>query len=204
MLYVSKRFIDLLFAVLGLISMFPVLITVALAIRLTMGEPIFFRQVRAGYRGKPFVIWKFRTMNDSLDSDGKPLPDADRLTKLGRLLRRLSLDELPQLWNVVRGDLSLVGPRPLLLDYLPLYNTEQSRRHDVKPGITGWAQVHGRNATDWQRRLAYDVWYVDNWSLHLDLKILSMTFSKVFTGEGVSGDGEITMSRFQGSKGKAL
>ncbi len=160
---------------------------------------MFFRQVRPGYRMKPFVLYKFRTMREAYNADGTPRPDAERLTRLGRLLRHTSVDELPQLWNVLRGDLSLVGPRPLLMHYLNLYTPEQARRHDVRPGITGWAQVHGRNAIGWEQKFELDTWYVDHWTLGLDLKILAMTVLKVLTLEGISAEGEATMAPFTGT-----
>lgn len=159
-----------------------------------------FRQERPGLKGRIFTVLKFRTMREATGPDGKPLPDAERLTSLGRFLRASSLDELPQLWNVVKGEMSLVGPRPLLVQYLELYTPEQARRHEVKPGITGWAQVNGRNAVDWDRRLEMDVWYVDNWSLMLDLKILWMTVTKVLARDGVTAPGEATVSEFRGSR----
>ena len=164
-----------------------------------MGRPVFFRQIRPGYRTKPFTLYKFRTMREAYDADGTPRPDAERLTRLGRLLRHTSLDELPQLWNVLRGDLSLVGPRPLLMQYLPLYTPEQARRHDVRPGITGWAQVNGRNAIGWEQKFDLDTWYVDHWTLGLDIKILAMTVIKVLNMEGISGKGEATMAPFTGT-----
>jgi sugar transferase EpsL len=165
-----------------------------------LGRPVFFRQQRPGLHGKPFVMYKFRTMRDLHDADGKPLPDAQRLTRFGRFLRSTSLDELPELINVLKGEMSLVGPRPLLMQYLDRYTAEQMRRHDVKPGITGWAQVNGRNATTWERRFALDVWYVDNWSFTLDLKIIAMTFQKSITREGIAQPGQATMTEFMGSE----
>lgn len=193
-----KRTFDLAVAVSALLIFWPLLLAISVVVYLAIGRPVLFHQPRVGFRGARFTIWKFRTMAESRGPDGCPLPDEARLTRLGRFLRRTSLDELPQLWNVVRGDLSLVGPRPLLPEYLPLYTLEQSRRHQVMPGITGWAQIHGRNATEWEDRLARDIWYVDHRSLALDLKILAMTARKVLTGEGVSGEGVATMPRFQG------
>jgi len=177
----------------------PVLIAISGAIGLSMGFPLLFRQIRPGYKSKPFILYKFRTMREANGPDGAPLPDAERLTVLGRFLRLTSLDELPQLWNVLRGDLSLVGPRPLLSQYLPLYTPEQSRRHEVKPGITGWAQVHGRNAIGWEQKFDLDTWYVDHWTLGLDVKILGMTVLKVLNMEGISGKGEPTMAPFTGT-----
>ena len=160
---------------------------------------MFFRQTRPGRHGTPFEMVKFRTMRDAIDADGRPLPDAERLTKLGRFLRSSSLDELPELWNVLKGEMSLVGPRPLLMEYLPLYSPEQARRHEVRPGVTGWAQVNGRNAISWDEKFALDVWYVDNRSLWLDLKIIWLTIRKVVRREGISAAGEATMSKFTGS-----
>ena len=196
-----KRSADLTLSSVGLVVLAPFLAALALVIRLSMGRPVLFRQVRAGRGGDLFILLKFRTMRDAWSLDGAPLPDADRLTRLGRFLRRTSLDELPQLWNVLRGDLSLVGPRPLLPEYLPLYTLEQARRHEARPGMTGWAQVHGRNSLSWEERLARDVWYVDHRTIELDLKILALTVVKVATGEGVSGKGIVTMSPFRGTPG---
>jgi sugar transferase EpsL len=192
----AKRVIDLLGAGAGLIALAPVLLLIALAVRRSLGLPVLFRQVRAGRHGRPFALLKFRTMTEARDAAGQPLPDAQRLTWLGNWLRSTSLDELPELINVLRGDMSLVGPRPLLPEYLPHYSAEQARRHEVRPGITGWAAVQGRNALSWERRLALDVWYVDNWSLLLDLKILLMTVVKVLKREGISAEGHATMPRF--------
>ena len=172
---------------------------VALAIRLEGHGPALFVQERPGLGGRPFRLYKFRTMRNANGPDGQPLPDAQRLTALGRFLRRASLDELPQLWNVLRGELSLVGPRPLLMEYLPRYSPEQARRHLVKPGITGWAQVNGRNAISWEEKFALDVWYVEHWSLGLDLKILLRTITSVITSRGVSATGHATMAEFRGS-----
>ncbi len=194
-----KRLIDLMATSLVLILFAPVMALVGLAIRLTIGGPVLFRQVRPGYRARPFPLYKFRTMTEAYDDNGTPRPDVERLTRLGGLLRRASLDELPQLWNVLRGDLSLVGPRPLLMHYLPLYTPEQARRHDVRPGITGWAQVHGRNAIGWEQKFELDTWYVDHWTLGLDIKILAMTVLKVLNMEGISGKGEATMAPFTGT-----
>ncbi len=165
-----------------------------------MGAPVLFRQTRPGRDGKPFRMIKFRTMLDAVGSDGTPLPDDQRLTGLGRFLRATSMDELPELWNVLKGDMSLVGPRPLLMEYLPLYSQEQSRRHEVRPGITGWAQVNGRNAISWDEKFALDIWYVDNRSIWLDIKILWSTVKKVIAVEGITADGEATMSKFKGKK----
>lgn len=193
-----KRAMDVGIAAGGLIVLAPVMAVVAAVIWIWMGRPILFRQVRPGLFGRPFTLVKFRTMRDASTPDGRLLPDEERLTRLGTWLRRLSLDELPELWNVLRGDMSLVGPRPLLMDYLPLYTPEQARRHEVKPGITGWAQVNGRNAIGWEDKFALDIWYVDHWSLWLDLTILARTVVKVIQREGI-GAGDIpTMPRFTG------
>ncbi len=196
---IVKRAIDVIFSAMVLLIFLPVMAVVVLTIRLRMDRPMFFRQVRPGYRMKPFVLYKFRTMREAYNADGTPRPDAERLTRLGRLLRHTSVDELPQLWNVLRGDLSLVGPRPLLMHYLNLYTPEQARRHDVKPGITGWAQVNGRNAIGWEQKFELDTWYVDHWTLGLDIKILAMTVLKVLNMEGISGKGEATMAPFTGT-----
>lgn len=168
-------------------------------IRREMGAPVLFRQTRPGLRGKPFQMIKFRTMRDAIDTDGRPLPDAERLTDLGRFLRASSLDELPELWNVLKGEMSLVGPRPLLMEYLPLYSPEQARRHEVRPGVTGWAQVNGRNAISWDEKFALDVWYVDNRNLWLDLTIILLTIRRVIKRDGISAAGEATMSKFTGN-----
>jgi len=165
-----------------------------------MGRPVFFKQLRPGMNGKPFVIYKFRTMLDLKDKDGNLLPDEKRITAIGRFLRSTTLDELPEFWNVLKGDMSLVGPRPLLMEYLPRYTPEQARRHNVKPGMTGWAQVNGRNAITWEEKFKLDVWYVDNWNIPLDLKIIFLTILKVFKREGVSAEGYATMPEFVGSK----
>lgn len=198
----AKRLLDVTAAAAGLVVFLPVLGIVAATIALRMGRPVLFRQARPGYQGRPFILYKFRTMRVAVGPDGAPLPDAARLTRLGRFLRRTSLDELPQLWNVLRGDLSLVGPRPLLMEYLSRYTTEHARRHDVRPGITGWAQVNGRNAISWEEKFRYDVWYVDHWSLGLDLKIVALTLVKVLRREGISGRGVATMAPFQGAAGR--
>ena len=195
-----KRTIDFAVALAGLVMLAPLLALLALAIRVVMGAPVLFRQRRPGLEGTPFTLVKFRTMRAAVGPDGRPLPDSERLTRLGRFLRASSLDELPQLWNVLKGELSLVGPRPLLMEYLPLYTPEQARRHEVPPGITGWAQVNGRNAISWDQKFAFDVWYVDHWSIALDLKILGMTAKKVVCREGVSAAGEATTTPFTGSR----
>lgn len=194
-----KRVLDILGAAIGLIVFSPILIVVALMIRREMGSPVLFRQTRPSLHGKPFQMIKFRTMRDAMDTDGRPLPDAERLTKLGRFLRSSSIDELPELWNVLKGEMSLVGPRPLLMEYLPLYSPEQARRHEVRPGVTGWAQVNGRNAISWDEKFALDVWYVDNRSLWLDLKIIWLTIRKVVKRDGISAVGEATMPKFTGN-----
>jgi len=182
-----------------LVVLLPLMVAAGIAVRLTMGTPLLFRQTRPGLRGEPFDLLKFRTMNDVRLPDGSVAPDRLRLTRLGRLLRRLSIDELPQLWNVVRGDMSLVGPRPLLMEYLPRFTAEQARRHEVKPGVTGWAQVHGRNAVSWQERLALDVWYVDHSSFGLDLRILFRTVFVVIRGRDVAQAGHVSMEKFEGN-----
>ena len=196
---VMKQLFDTLSALLGLIVLSPILIITATLVRIKLGSPVLFKQQRPGLHVQPFYVYKFRTMTDQRDADGQLLPDEVRLTPFGKLLRRLSLDELPQLLNVIRGDLSLVGPRPLLMQYLPLYSPEQARRHEVRPGITGWAQVNGRNAISWEDKFKLDVWYVDNKSFWLDLKILWMTFNKVFRREGISQEGQATMEAFKGT-----
>ena len=194
-----KRLFDFSVALLILAAVWPLLVLVAVLVRLRLGSPVLFRQQRPGLHARPFYIYKFRTMTDARDAQGELLPDAERLTPLGRLMRRLSLDELPQLLNVLTGKLSLVGPRPLLMEYLPLYSPEQARRHEVRPGITGWAQVNGRNAISWEERFRLDVWYVDHRSFLLDMKILWMTLLKVVKSEGVSQQGHATMEKFRGS-----
>lgn len=183
----------------GLIVLSPVLVVTAILVRIKLGSPVLFTQQRPGLLGQPFYVYKFRTMTEQRGADGLFLPDEVRLTPFGKLMRRLSLDELPQLLNVIKGDLSLVGPRPLLMQYLPLYSPEQARRHEVRPGITGWAQVNGRNAISWEEKFVLDVWYVDHQSFWLDLKILWMTFNKVFKREGISQEGQATMEVFRGA-----
>lgn len=195
-----KRAFDIVASALALLLLSPVLACVALLVALKMGRPIFFRQQRPGLDEKPFTMLKFRTMLDAHDAKGQPLSDAQRLTPFGQWLRSTSLDELPELWNVLKGDLSLVGPRPLLMEYLPHYNSTQRRRHEVRPGLTGWAQIHGRNAVDWSERFELDVWYVDHRSFRLDMKILAMTIGLVFSRRGVSAQGEATMRKFMGDK----
>jgi lipopolysaccharide/colanic/teichoic acid biosynthesis glycosyltransferase len=194
-----KYSLDRLAAALALVLLSPLLIPLALLVRAKLGSPIFFRQQRPGLRGRPFNILKFRTMTDDRDAQGNLLPDAQRLTPFGRWLRSTSLDELPELINIARGDMSIVGPRPLLMRYLPLYTPEQSRRHLVKPGLTGWAQINGRNAISWEERFRLDTWYVDHWSLWLDLKIILLTVIKVVRREGISEQNQATMSEFTGS-----
>ncbi len=193
-----KRPLDAVVAAVLLVLLSPVLLVLAAAVFLVHGRPVLFRQRRPGRRGVPFEILKLRTMRDAVDTRKVPLPDAERLTRFGRWLRATSLDELPELWNVLRGDMSLVGPRPLLLDYLPRYSSEQRRRHDVRPGITGWAQVHGRNAVSWDERFRLDVWYVDHVSLALDLRIVLRTIGLVLRREGISAGGHATMPPFEG------
>jgi lipopolysaccharide/colanic/teichoic acid biosynthesis glycosyltransferase len=194
-----KRGLDIGLAATALVLAAPVLLLVAIAVRVNLGGPVLFRQQRPGLHGRPFTMVKFRTMRDALGRDGRPLPDADRLTPFGALLRSTSLDELPELWNVVRGDMSLVGPRPLLMEYLDRYTPEQARRHEVRPGVTGWAQVNGRNALSWEERFRLDVWYVEHQSLRLDLQILMRTLALVLRRTGVSANGEATMPVFQGN-----
>lgn len=197
-----KRSLDALLACLGLCALSPVMAVIGFAIWHKMGRPVLYTQIRPGLHGKPFRMYKFRTMNAAVDVSGDLMPDADRLTPLGRFLRSSSLDELPELWNVLKGDMSLVGPRPLLMEYLPLYTPEQARRHEVRPGVTGWAQVNGRNALSWEDRFALDVWYVDNRSMALDLKIMCRTVAAVLRREGISADGHETMPKFEGSPRK--
>ena len=198
--FMLKRFFDIVVSFLALAVLSPVIAFVAWKVSKHLGSPVLFRQVRPGLHGKPFEMLKFRTMRDAHDEAGNALPDSARMTRLGSFLRSSSLDELPGLWNVLKGEMSLVGPRPLLVEYLPLYSREQARRHDVKPGITGWAQVNGRNAISWQQKFEYDIWYVENQSFWLDLKILALTLKKVFIREGISAEGEVTMSKFLGDK----
>ncbi len=195
-----KRIFDFILALTAILMLWPVILLVALAIFAAMGRPVIFSQQRPGLHGQPFRIYKFRTMTLSEDENGELLPDELRLKILGRLLRNLSFDELPQLFNVLKGDLSIVGPRPLLMEYLPLYSSEQMRRHDVKPGITGWAQVNGRNALTWKKKFELDVWYVDNQSFLLDLKIIILTIRKVFVRDGINQSGQATMSKFTGNE----
>jgi len=195
-----KRIFDFICSSVGLILLSPLLISVAILIRFKLGSPVTFTQQRPGLKGKPFNIYKFRSMTNEKDEHGDLLPNHLRMTKFGKFLRKLSLDELPQLFNVLKGDISLVGPRPLLMDYLELYSPEQSRRHNVRPGITGWAQVNGRNAIGWEEKFDYDVWYVDNQSFLLDMKILIMTVKKVLISDGVNKSEGVTMERFTGTQ----
>jgi sugar transferase EpsL len=195
-----KRVFDLLVAAAAVALLAPLMLAIAVAVRLRLGKPVFFVQERPGRHGVPFRIIKFRTMRHAVDAEGRPLPDGDRLTRLGTFLRATSLDELPELWNVLRGDMSLVGPRPLLMEYLPLYSAEQARRHDVKPGITGWAQVNGRNSPSWDEKFRLDIWYVDHASLWLDLKIMALTLWTMIRRDGINHEGHATMPVFMGSK----
>ncbi len=193
-----KRIFDFTASLCALILLSPIIALVAWRIRKNLGSPVLFRQTRPGLHGKPFEMVKFRTMKDAVDSHGNPLPDSERMTSFGDKLRNSSLDELPELWNVLKGDMSLVGPRPLLMQYLPLYSKEQARRHEVRPGVTGWAQINGRNAISWEEKFKLDVWYVDNRNLLLDIKILFLTVKKVFVKEGISADGHVTIEPFTG------
>jgi lipopolysaccharide/colanic/teichoic acid biosynthesis glycosyltransferase len=194
-----KRIFDILLASAAGLIFLPVILVLVFIIRFAIGSPVFFKQQRPGFHAEPFYIYKFRTMNDKKNSHGELLSDAERLTSFGRWLRSTSLDELPSLWNVLKGEMSLVGPRPLLMEYVPLYNAVQMRRHEVKPGVTGWAQVNGRNAISWQDKFRLDVWYVDHQSLWLDIKIIFLTIKKVFFRDGISADGEATMPKFTGN-----
>jgi sugar transferase EpsL len=197
---VSKRIFDLLVTILGLVITLPLLAVISLLVWIFLGTPILFLQKRPGFKGRPFITFKFRTMTERKGPDGNLLPDSERLTSFGRFLRSTSLDDLPQLWNVLIGEMSLVGPRPLLMGYLDRYTPEQMRRHDVLPGITGWAQIHGRNTLDWDEKFRMDVWYVDHRSFWLDLKILFLTPWKVFKREGISQPGQATAEEFKGDK----
>jgi len=197
-----KRLLDLIITVPILLCLSPFMLLIWVLVAWQHGQPVIFRQSRPGYKGKLFTIYKFRTMRDLRDAQGQPLPDEKRLTKFGQFLRKWSLDETPELINVLRGEMSLVGPRPLLIEYLPLYSQEQSRRHDVLPGITGWAQIHGRNAVSWQEKFSLDIWYVDHWSLWLDIKILFSTIIKVLRREGISQPGQATAELFKGNPPK--
>lgn len=194
-----KRLFDIIIVLFAIIILLIPMIIVSIIIRMKMGSPVIFKQKRPGLHGKPFYIYKFRTMTNQTDSVGNLLPNEQRITKTGEIIRKLSLDELPQLFNVLKGDISLVGPRPLLMEYLPLYNKEQARRHDVRPGITGWAQVNGRNNISWEERFKLDVWYVDNQSFLLDIKILFLTVLKVFKREGINPDDKEFVEKFKGN-----
>jgi len=195
-----KRLFDIILSGIALLALLPVMLVLAFLIRIKLGSPILFTQLRPGLYEQPFLMFKFRTMRDAFDSSGQPLPDIERLTPFGQLLRSTSLDELPELWNVFIGDMSIVGPRPLLMEYLPLYNEEQRRRHEVRPGITGWAQVNGRNALSWEKKFSLDVWYVNNYNFWIDFKIIIMTIKKVACQDNINANGEATVSRFTGTK----
>ncbi|KAA3642213.1 MAG: sugar transferase [Chloroflexi bacterium] len=199
----SKRLFDLTLTIIGGAVISPFILLLALLVRIYHGAPVLFRHTRPGYKGRPFTLYKFRTMSNAKDESGQPLPDAERLTKFGKFLRSTSLDELPELYNVLRGEMSLVGPRPLLMQYLERYSPEQARRHDVLPGITGWAQVNGRNNVSWEDKFALDVWYVDNWSLWLDIKTLAKTLLKVVVREGINEPGNATAREFMGTQGES-
>lgn len=194
-----KRLFDITLCLIALILLSLIIGISALLIRLKIGSPVLFKQRRPGLNGEPFYVYKFRTMTDDRDAEGELLPDEVRLTSFGKVIRKLSLDELPQLWNVLKGEMSFVGPRPLLMEYLPLYNERQAKRHEVRPGITGWAQVNGRNAISWEEKFELDIWYVENRSLLLDIKILFLTVLKVFKSEGISQEGQATMAKFEGN-----
>ncbi|AXB30290.1 sugar transferase [Vibrio campbellii] len=194
-----KRLFDFLLSLFALLIFSPIIALVAYKVKNNLGSPVLFRQTRPGLNGHPFEMVKFRTMKDAVDLQGNPLPDSERMTPFGDKLRNSSLDELPELWNVLRGEMSLVGPRPLLMEYLPLYNAEQARRHEVRPGITGWAQINGRNAISWDEKFKLDVWYVDNRTLWLDIKILALTIRKVIIKEGITADGYVTTEAFKGT-----
>lgn len=197
-----KRLFDIAVAVASIVLLAPLFLVVTLLVRIKLGSPVIYRQTRAGLHGQPFEILKFRSMLEAFDPEGKPLPNEDRMTPFGRLLRSFSLDELPELWNILKGDMSIVGPRPLLMDYLPLYSAWQARRHEVPPGLTGWSQVNGRNALTWDEKFELDVWYVDHASFWLDLKIILMTVLKVVRREGIAHAGNVAMPRFRGSGSK--
>ena len=197
-----KRLLDIIIAGTALIILSPLYAFVAYKVKKNLGSPVLFRQVRPGLNGKPFEMIKFRTMKDAIDANGNPLPDSERLTPFGKMLRSSSLDEMPELWNVIKGDMSIVGPRPLLMEYLPLYSPEQAKRHDVRPGMTGHAQVNGRNAIGWEEKFKLDTWYVENQSIWLDFKIMFKTVHKVLAKDDISAEGEATMTRFTGSQNK--
>ena len=194
-----KRLLDIIISLSALILLAPLYAIIGYKVKKNLGSPILFKQTRPGLHAQPFDMIKFRTMKDATDASGNLLPDSMRMTAFGKMLRSSSLDELPELWNVLKGDMSLVGPRPLLMEYVPLYNKEQTKRHEMRPGITGWAQINGRNAISWEEKFQLDVWYVDNHSIRLDFKILLLTLKKVFIKEGISADGEVTMTKFTGS-----
>lgn len=195
-----KRLFDIIIASIALILLSPLYAFVAYKVKKKLGSPVLFRQVRPGLHGKPFEMIKFRTMKDAVDEQGNPLPDSERLTPFGQMLRSTSLDEMPELWNVIKGDMSIVGPRPLLMEYLPLYSPEQAKRHDVRPGMTGYAQVNGRNAIGWEEKFKLDTWYVENQSIWLDFKIMFKTVHKVLAKDDISAEGEATMTKFTGTK----
>ena len=195
-----KRILDVVIASTALVLLSPVYALVAYKVKKNLGSPVLFRQTRPGLYGQPFEMIKFRSMKDALDTAGNPLPDSERLTPFGKMLRATSLDEMPELWNVIKGDMSIVGPRPLLMEYLPLYNSEQAKRHEVRPGITGYAQVNGRNAISWEKKFELDTWYVNNQSLWLDFKIILKTVKKVLAKDDISAEGDVTMHKFTGSK----
>ena len=195
-----KRILDVVIASTALVLLSPVYALVAYKVKKNLGSPVLFRQTRPGLSGQPFEMIKFRSMKDALDTAGNPLPDSERLTPFGKMLRATSLDEMPELWNVIKGDMSIVGPRPLLMEYLPLYNSEQAKRHEVRPGITGYAQVNGRNAISWEKKFELDTWYVENQSLWLDFKIMLKTVKKVLAKDDISAEGEVTMHKFTGTK----
>ncbi|CAI3159451.1 putative sugar transferase EpsL [Acinetobacter calcoaceticus] len=197
-----KRLLDIVIASIALILLFPLYAYVAYKVKKNLGSPVLFRQIRPGLHGKPFEMIKFRTMKDATDAQGNPLPDSERLTPFGKMLRSTSLDEMPELWNVIKGDMSIVGPRPLLMEYLPLYSAEQAKRHNVRPGMTGHAQVNGRNAIGWDEKFKLDTWYVDNQSTALDFKIMFKTVHKVLAKDDISAEGEATMTKFTGTKVK--
>lgn len=197
-----KRLFDIIVSSIALVTLLPIYAILAYTVKKRLGSPVLFRQIRPGLNGKPFEMIKFRTMRDAIDENGEPLPDSERLTPFGKKLRSSSLDELPELWNVLKGDMSLVGPRPLLMEYLPLYNEEQAKRHLVRPGITGYAQVNGRNAISWEEKFKLDSWYVENQSFWLDIKILFKTIKKVIIKDGISADNDATMPKFTGNQGK--
>lgn len=196
----TKRLFDITLSALAILCLWPLMLLIGLMVRYKLGGPVFFSQVRPGLAGQPFEMVKFRTMRNTYDSSGNLLPDSERMTAFGSFLRSTSLDELPELWNVLKGDMSLVGPRPLLMEYLPLYSAEQFRRHEMRPGVTGWAQVNGRNTLNWEDRFKLDVWYADNHSIWLDFKIIALTIKKVLIRDGISADGEVTMSKFTGKR----